>query len=141
MANDANIELQASERRQPTVLIVEDEVIIRISLSEYLQDCEFTVFGVSNAHEAQAILNGGRHVDVVFTDVHMPGEMDGFALARWVRTNYPSVRVILTSGVARIARDAADLCDQADFVPKPYDHHQLADRIKSAIAKQDRFAP
>lgn len=122
----------------PVVLVVEDEVLIRLSITEYLQECGFKVLDASNASEAQSILEGGRSVDVLFTDVQMPGAMDGFSLARWVKARFPDMRVILTSGVARMARDAADLCDHASFVAKPYDHRQLANEIQAAIAHRDQ---
>jgi CheY-like chemotaxis protein len=65
----------------------------------------------------------------------MPGEMDGFGLARWVRANYPDVKVILTSGVARSAELAADLCSHGPIERKPYDEAQLANRIKATLAE------
>jgi CheY-like chemotaxis protein len=127
-----------TDARPPVVLVVEDEVLIRLSITEYLQECGFKVLDASNASEAQSILEGGRSVDVLFTDVQMPGALDGFSLARWVKARFPDVRVILTSGVARMARDAADLCDHASFLPKPYDHRQLANEIQAALAQRDR---
>jgi CheY-like chemotaxis protein len=78
-----------------TVLLVEDEVIIRLGLAEFLRECGFTVYEAGMASDAIDVLQTGP---LVISDVRMPGEMDGFALARWVRTYVPQLKVILTSG-------------------------------------------
>jgi DNA-binding response OmpR family regulator len=66
----------------------------------------------------------------------MPGDLDGFSLARWVRAPYPDVPVVLTSGGARLVADAADLCEQADFVEKPYNHGSIEQRIRSLLSRR-----
>ena len=76
--------------RTPTVLVVEDEFLIRAMLSDYLQECGFKVLEGSTADEAVAIIeNVDVPIDLVLTDIRMPGSMDGFGLARWVRANRP----------------------------------------------------
>lgn len=125
---------QTSEAPRPRVLVVEDEVLIRLTVAEYLRECGFEVLEAANAAEAQAVLASGLSVDVVLSDVQMPGELDGFAFARWVRQRYAGLPVILTSGAARIAKDAAGLCEQANFFSKPYDHRELAKHIRAVLA-------
>ncbi len=120
-----------------TVLVVEDEVLIRLATAEYLRECGFTVYEAGNVDEAQAIFAAALPVDIVFSDVQMPSELDGFGLARWVRATHPGVPIILTSGVARLAADAADLCDQAPFVEKPYDHRAIAECIRVLLATRE----
>lgn len=122
----------------PSVLVAEDEVLIRLAVSEYLRECGFEVFEAASADEARSILQSGLEPDVLFTDVQMPGELDGFGLARWARQRFPNLTIITTSGVARMAEDAADLCEQADFVAKPYDPSLLAERIKARLAARER---
>jgi CheY-like chemotaxis protein len=65
-----------------TILVVEDEVLIRLPLAEYLRDCGYRVFEASNVAEAKAVLDADTPVDLVFSDVNMPGNENGFALAR-----------------------------------------------------------
>lgn len=128
-----SLEPHPSASRPVAILVVEDDVLIRLSISEILRECGYTVYETGNVAEAQAIFQAGLAVDVVFSDVQMPGEQNGFDLARWVRAHHPDTPVILTSGVARMAEDAADLCGQADFVSKPYDHGSILMRMRALL--------
>ena len=120
-----------------TILVVEDEVLIRLVIAEYLRDCGYRVFEAAHADEALLVLRQAeRPVDVVFTDIEMPGSMDGFALAQWVRANRPDVDVILAGSVNRAVQAASDLCDQQDHVPKPYDPQTVHDRIRRLLASR-----
>ena len=120
----------------PIVLIVEDEVIIRLAIAEYLRECGFTVFEAGSAEEAVTILNAGLQVDVVFTDVQLAGKMDGFGLALWVRSNFPGAEVIVASGVTKAAKKAGDLCAESERadISKPYDHREVERRIRLLLA-------
>jgi CheY-like chemotaxis protein len=106
---------------RPTILVVEDEVLVRFVLAEHLRDCGYKVVEAGGAAEAVTVLEAGVPVDLVFTDVQMPGAMDGFGLSRWVRQHHPEVRVVLTSGHTQLARQAGELCHDGPFLPKPYD--------------------
>jgi CheY-like chemotaxis protein len=76
-----------------TVLVVEDEVLVRLAIAEYLRDCGYRVIEASSADEAILVLQQPElTIDVVFTDIEMPGPMDGFGLAQWTRTNRPRAR-------------------------------------------------
>jgi CheY-like chemotaxis protein len=123
---------------RPTILVVEDEILIRMDLADYLRECGFLVIEASNADEAMAALQSGRQVEVALSDVHMPGSMDGFGFARWIRANRPDTKVILTSGVTRSVELAADLCEHGPIEAKPYDHQNLADRIRRSLAEARR---
>jgi CheY-like chemotaxis protein len=82
--------MSESEGGKVTVLIVEDELLIRWPIAEYLQDCGFTVISASHGEEAvAAIKDYPSKKDVVFSDIRMPGELDGFGLARWIEGNRP----------------------------------------------------
>jgi CheY-like chemotaxis protein len=119
--------------------VVEDEVLVRLVIAEYLRECGYKVYEAVNAGEALEMLqSSGVAIDVVFSDVQMPGEMDGFGLARWVRANKPGVQVILTSGVERSADIAATLCEAGPLLEKPYPPQDVVDRIKQLIAKAKR---
>lgn len=126
------------EDDRPVVLIVEDEVLVRMVIAEYLRDCGFMAIEAGSAQEALALFKADIDVDVVFSDIQMPGEMDGFGLAQWVRQNRPEVKVILTSGAASAAGKAADLCHDGPLLPKPYDSEEVERRIRHLLATRDR---
>jgi CheY-like chemotaxis protein len=120
-----------------TILVVEDEVLIRLVIAEYLRDCGYRVIEAVHADEALLVLRKSEcAIDVVFTDIEMPGSMDGFALAQWVRSNRPGIDVILAGSVNRAVQAASDLCDQQDHVPKPYDPQSVHDRIRRLLASR-----
>jgi CheY-like chemotaxis protein len=126
------------EDPRPVVLIVEDEVLVRMVVAEYLRDCGFMVIEAGSAQEALALFKADIDVDAVFSDIQMPGEMDGFGLARWLRQHRPEVKVILTSGAASAAHKAADLCHDGPLLPKPYDSEEVERRIRQLLATRDR---
>ncbi|HTO82627.1 MAG TPA: response regulator [Methylomirabilota bacterium] len=118
----------------PSVLVVEDEVLVRTNVAEYLRACGYRVLEANDADEAILILRNVDDIDIVFTDVQMPGSLDGFGLAQWVRRERPRIRVIITSGVARVSKDAAELCQEGPLLAKPYDHRELDRRIRWLLA-------
>jgi CheY-like chemotaxis protein len=127
---------QASSAVAETVLVVEDEVLVRLAVAEYLRDCGYKVIEAADADEAVMVLEAPHvQVDVLFSDVDMPGSMDGFALAQWTRANRPGLEIILTGTVPRAVHAAADLCEEGPM-PKPYDPQSVHDRIKRLIASR-----
>jgi CheY-like chemotaxis protein len=128
------------EERTPTILVVDDEVLIRMAISDFLQECGFKVFEASNADEAIEMIQSHQSVlDLVFSDVRMPGEMDGFGLSKWIRQN-TKIPVILTSGDAKKTDAAHELCAQEPFLAKPYDLHYVVGQIRETIGKQKKSA-
>ncbi len=119
-----------------TILVVEDEVLVRLVISEYLRDCGYRVIEAANADEALVVLQQTeRSIEVVFTDIEMPGTMDGFGLAQWIRSNRPGLHVVLAGSVGRAVQAATDLC-QSGSVPKPYEPHTVHDRIRRLLASR-----
>jgi CheY-like chemotaxis protein len=118
--------------RQPVVLVVEYEILIRSAVAEYLRTSGNSVVEAANASEAIAVLAAEVPVDVVFSDIQMPGTMDGLGLARWVYRHHPGIHVMLTSGNADAARaaKAAEI-----FFPKPYRAAEVAIRIRLVLAE------
>ncbi len=100
----------------PTVLVVEDDPLIRDLVSEELGDAGFLVLQVGDAHQAIAVLEARQDIHLIFTDIDMPGSMDGIALAATVRDRWPPVNIIITTGKARPMTIPAN----ALFIPKPY---------------------
>lgn len=102
------------------ILVVEDEPILRLMAIEIVEDAGFEALAAATADEALAILEARAHdVRLVFTDIEMPGSMDGLRLAHAVRDRWPPVELIVTSGKFQIAAD--DLPDRGRFIAKPYD--------------------
>jgi CheY-like chemotaxis protein len=127
---------QASSAIRETVLVVEDEVLLRLVVAEYLRDCGYKVIEAADADEAVAVLKQpDLQVDVLFSDIDMPGSMDGFALAQWTRANRPGLDVILTGTVPRAVNAAADLCEEGPM-PKPYEPQTVHDRIRRLLASR-----
>jgi CheY-like chemotaxis protein len=135
----ARPEIEAEFDQEPTtVLVVEDEVLVRLALADFLRDCGYKVVEAANAQEAiQALTASDQPVSVVFSDVNMPGEMDGFSLASWVRKHKPDVKILLTSGHAHAAQIASELCEAGPLVPKPYQYSNVFSRIKRLLARTE----
>jgi DNA-binding NtrC family response regulator len=120
-------------QRRRRILLVEDEPLIRLAMLVYLQDRDFHVREASCAAEAVAILQEtGCPIDLVFSDVRMPGEMDGLGLSRWVFENRPNIPVILASGGLGKTSALQDLCG-AEMIAKPYNLDSAVARIRTAI--------
>jgi DNA-binding response OmpR family regulator len=132
MTNAFDIETQ----RVPTMLIVDDEALLRVALSHYLQECGFTVLEAVNADEAVLILDkGGIAIDLVLTDVTLPGSIDGFGLATWIRKNRPGLPVFLVSGDQKKVIAAKELCAGEPFFAKPYDLDLLVMGIRKVLGR------
>jgi len=117
----------------PTLLIAEDEFFIRLAIAEYLRDEGFEVIEAGNADEALTIFRSGKAIDLLFSDVRMPGTMDGCGLARRVREEWPATRVILTSGYSKELLNAEGRHDL--IVPKPYRPQTVLATIQSVMAR------
>ena len=100
-----------------TVLVVEDEVPIRLFLAELLRDSGYVVLEAGDVAQAKRLLMLVA-VDAVFSDVNMPGTETGFDLEKWVRVHYPHVKIALTSGYPQCPNDTAGL--QQPLIMKPY---------------------
>jgi CheY-like chemotaxis protein len=120
-------------RTMHTVLVVEDETMVRMPIAEYLRDCGYNVVEAGDAREAIAAMDAEGPVSLVFTDVRMPGKMDGFGLAEWFRSNYPSVPVLLTSGYNGGRSLSAASIPGGRFIEKPYSQTQVARRIAALL--------
>jgi CheY-like chemotaxis protein len=105
-------------RLVPVILIVEDEFLLRLDSAEMIEHAGFEVIQAANADEAIAILNARLDIHVVFTDIQMPGSMDGLKLARFVRNRWPPIKIVATSGRVVVGND--DLPVGSVFLPKPY---------------------
>jgi CheY-like chemotaxis protein len=127
---------QASAGRLPgqglsrdTILLVEDEVLVRMSLAEQLHDAGYVVLEASSAQEALDLLWSQR-VRVVLSDIRLPGNLDGVGLARAIRAQYPEVKIMLASGQSF---SAGHWWEHDGFFRKPYNAKRLIEHIKSLL--------
>lgn len=123
---------------QSCILLVEDDVLVRASLSEYLRECGYDVLEAIDGEEARRLFTlGGKPIHLVLANANAPGE-GAFGLAHWIRNGYPDVEVILTGSVAKAAGKVGDLCEDGPAQSVPYDHSLLLDRIRRLMAARDR---
>ena len=109
--------------RREIVLIVEDDPLLRMLSGEMIEEDGYDVVEAGHADEAILILESRPDIDIVFTDINMPGSMDGLKLAHYVRDRWPPVRIITTSGRSALALDV--LPSNSQFLPKPYQSSDL----------------
>ena len=114
----------------PTILVVEDEVLVRMVIADKFREAGYCVIESMSADEALVVLRRGINVSVVFSDVRLPGSMDGIALAQLVRSELPAVKIILASG----HHPGLSSAEHDGFFAKPYD----ADRVIVCIRKLTR---
>jgi DNA-binding response OmpR family regulator len=117
---------QAKPIENRTILIVEDEALVRFNLIDFFEDAGFYVFDAESADVAISILEGNNAITVVLTE--MPGSMDGLRLAHFIRDRFPPTVLIVTSGAA--ALEASHLPARGIFVPKPFDPIRLLAQIE-----------
>ena len=122
-----------SEQRL-TVLVVEDETLVRMFASDFLDEAGFKVFEAVNAEEAVAVLQARPDVQVVVTDAELPGPMNGFELAKVIRERWPGVGVIVNSGRRHPAED--ELQEDVAFIAKPYLPGTIVDLIRRMATPQ-----
>ena len=120
---------------QPTVLLVEDEPVILLTLGEMLRSKGVQVVETFDAEAAIAVIESGTQVDVVLTDVRFPNGRDGFALVRWLREHQAGARVFVTSGQVKRNEAIHQLEAPEAFIAKPYDAMTLASQL-AALAKR-----
>ena len=118
-----------------TILFVEDELLVRMDMAEFLRQSNYRVSEAATSDEALDALKLKFAIDLVITDVKLPGEMDGVALAGWIRENRPGVQVIVQTGDATIELPEA-LQEFAPILRKPYTGRDLVDRVRLALAKR-----
>jgi two-component system, response regulator PdtaR len=126
----AGIDATFTKAQSPLVLVVEDEFLLRYVTAEYLEDCGFSVLQAANADEAVGLLQANREVGAVFSDIQMPGSMNGLGLAHWITETLPDVKVLLTSG--QVLPDAAR---EWTLLGKPYDMAEVERRLRDMTAQ------
>jgi CheY-like chemotaxis protein len=117
--------------RLPTILLVEDDVLERMSLADQLRSAGYEVLEAWNADEALDLLNRNIHaVQVVLSDIRLPGRMDGVELAHAIREQNPEIKIVLASGQSFSTNH---WFDTDGFFPKPYNAVRLIEHIKRLL--------
>lgn len=115
-------------------MVVEPDVLIRMTVAGYLRDCGYRVVEAITGEEALSILGAGVKVDTILSAVKLQGAVDGFALAQRIREHFAGVEVILTTGIAMTAKKAGELGDQGPG-KRPYPPDRIVDRLKLLFEK------
>ncbi|MDI6028603.1 response regulator [Corticibacterium sp. UT-5YL-CI-8] len=113
-----------------TVLLVEDEILIRMDVAGKLRNEGFEVLEAGNANEAIRILEHDDAVRVL-SDIDMPGSMDGLKLSAAIRDRWPPIKIVVTSGHRMV--EITDLPDGSVFFPKPYSHTRVATTMRELL--------
>jgi CheY-like chemotaxis protein len=122
--------------KQPVVLLVEDEPLVRLTQVDILKEAEFWVVEAQDADEAFEMLKARPEIDAVLTDVDMPGSMDGFEFARLVRQGWPEVGVLVISG--KTGPGPGDLPPNAAFLHKPILPDDLIAALQGVMTKRSQ---
>ena len=125
--------MPASEADRPyAVLVVEDDAILRLHALDLVEEAGFTAIEAKNADEAIAILEKRSDIILLFTDVNMPGSMDGVKLAHAVRNRWPPIKIVVVSGQVQL--DTNDLPSQARFFGKPFEAEKMIAELRELIS-------
>jgi len=120
-------------KRKTSILVVEVEILIRLAIADYLREAGYRVLEASNASEAVSVFAVGEPIELMFSDIHMPGAMNGVALADWVRRQFPDVKVLLTAGVSMEANGGV-VDTRETIVRKPYSLDAITAQIGRLLA-------
>jgi CheY-like chemotaxis protein len=116
------------EEKTPAILIVDDEPLVRLSTAQAVAAAGFEAIEAASADEAIRILECRSDIRVMFTDIQMPGSMDGLKLAHAVRNRWPPIKIIVTSG--RELATERDLPEGGRFFAKPYDPMEICETLR-----------
>jgi CheY-like chemotaxis protein len=126
--------VEPGNHQKPVVLLVDDDVPLRLATAEILRHESFVVLEAANAMEALVLIGTGRPLDLVVSDVRMPGELDGVALSHALRLAHPNLAILLVSG--HLEDDADHAADR--LLAKPYRVNEFLDLVNQLLALNGR---
>jgi CheY-like chemotaxis protein len=123
-----------------SIMVVEPDVLVRMTIADYLRECGYQVVEAITGEEALKILGAGVKIGTVLAAVKLQGAVDGFALAQRIRSNFSGIEIILTTGLPMTAKKAGELCDQG---PMGKHHHPdlIIERLRLLFRKQGLSGP
>src|SRR6202048_5329457 len=117
-----------------TVLVLDDDVLVRLPVVQLLRECGYRVLEAASSDEAIAILEKTAiPVDVVLSEIDIPGSMNGVGFAQWARSIRPELKILLAGTPERTVQNAAELCGAGPMLKRPYEHRRRLDRVKRAL--------
>ena len=125
---------QADQSDRPTVLVVEDEAIIRLAAVDMIESAGFAVIDAADATAAMRHLEDHDGIEVVFTDVDMPRGINGLELAANIKDRWPDIHVIITSG--KVEAGQAALPEDCVFFAKPYHEARVVDEVRRGLGSR-----
>src|SRR4030081_528911 len=123
----------SSAKSPPNVLVVEDEMVLRMRAVDIVEDAGFKAIEAVNADEALSILETRSDISLLFSDIQMPGSMDGLKLAHAVHDRWPSIKIILVSG--KIKLSDADKPADSRFFGKPLEVKQMIAELQEMVGE------
>jgi CheY-like chemotaxis protein len=117
--------------KRNAVLIVEDEPILRMQAADVVEEAGFVPVEAKDADEAIVILKSRSDIVLLFTDIHMPGSIDGLKLAHFVRDRWPPIKIIVVSG--RVTLSKSDMPPGGRFFGKPFEASRMVSALRSMI--------
>jgi CheY-like chemotaxis protein len=118
-----------------TILVLDGDVLVRMPVVQFLRDCGHRVVEAASTDEAIAVLQKTNvPVDVMLSEIDIPGSMNGFGFAQWARSVRPELKILLAGTPERTVRNAAELCEVGPTLKRPYDHKHVLHRIKRLLA-------
>src|SRR5436189_4135041 len=115
----------------PIVLVVEDEMVLRMRAVDIVEDAGFNSLEAVNADEALSILESRSDISLLFTDIQMPGSLDGLKLAHAVHKRWPAIKIILVSGQVK----PSDAPENSRFFGKPLRVEQIIAELQGLVGK------
>jgi two-component system, response regulator PdtaR len=120
-----------ADKHLPVVLVVEDDALLRMLAVDVVEEAGFIAIEARDADEAVVLLESRTDITLLFTDINMPGSMDGLKLAHAVRDRWPPIKILVVSGKQRI--EPSELPANSCFVGKPYQVAALVEELRSLV--------
>jgi CheY-like chemotaxis protein len=117
----------------PTILVTEDDELLRLAASELLEESGYTIVAADCAEEALRVMEARKDVRLLFTDIQMPPGINGLELARQVHARWPKVLLVITSGLVQPGK--GEIADDGHFIRKPYQANDLLEEIDGLFKK------
>jgi DNA-binding response OmpR family regulator len=114
-----------------TVLVVDDDILVRVAICESLREAGFQVLEASSAHDALGVMLADMPIDMLLTDLQMPGAMDGFSLAQAARGSAPDMKVLVMSSF--LPESTGSRLTPFDYIEKPFPPQTLIDRVRALL--------
>ena len=124
---------QSTPIKRQTVLVVEDEPLLRMTAVDMVEGAGFEAVEAADADEAIRILEARTDIRILFTDIDMPGSLNGLRLAAAVRDRWPPIEIVIVSGHMKPRPD--ELPDRSLFFSKPYDDRKVTDALRGFAAR------